>query len=343
MQTAATTFIFTGIIMSTIIVASSNSWPLAWVGLELNLFAILPVISKTKHPRSIEAATKYFITQITASCLLLSASIINAWQTGTWSITQTHGTISTTIMLIALTMKMGASPTHFWLPEVMQGTTLMTSLLISTWQKIAPMILLFTMSNHIQSNISLILGLLSTLVGGWGGMNQTQLRKMMAFSSIANTGWTLMTIASEPKTSITNLFLYILLTTPTFITLARTSTKTLQDMTTIWTTSTTTSITLMFLMLSIAGLPPLTGFMPKLLILNELVIQNLAPAAMMTTMTSLLTLVFYLRITYLTAILSPPNSSTSTIKWRQNMNNTTMATLTPTATMSMPVFPTLYY
>nr|BBJ21339.1 NADH dehydrogenase subunit 2 [Harpesaurus borneensis] len=341
MQSSATAMIFMNIILSTILVSSSNNWLLAWMGLELNTLSVLPLISKTKHPRAIEASTKYFLTQATASCLLLLSGTLNAWQTGSWNITQMSDEVSSTIMLISLTMKMGTVPMHFWLPEVMQGTSLFTAMLISTWQKIAPMTLLFTTSNHSMSHITLTMGLLSTFFGGWGGMNQTQLRKMMAFSSIANMGWTLVTLTSEPKTSLINILTYIIMTIPTFMLLMLTSTKTLQNMTTLWTTSPLMSTLLALLILSTAGLPPLTGFMPKLLILDELMIQNLPPIAISMAMASLISLLFYLRITYLASLLISPSSSTSMTKWRQKMNTTKMTMLTPTALATITVLPTL--
>nr|AAL68020.1 NADH dehydrogenase subunit 2 [Lyriocephalus scutatus] len=341
MQLTIKIITFTSIIISTILVSSSNSWLLAWLSLELNTMAILPLISKTKHPRAIEATTKYFLTQATASCLLLLSSTINAWLTGTWSITQMSNQLPSTIMLIALTMKMGTVPTHFWLPEVMQGTTLKTALLISTWQKIAPIILMYSTSNHTPPNIVLTMGLLSSSFGGWAGMNQTQLRKTLAYSSIANMGWTLLTLTTEPKTSLINIFTYIIITIPVFFLMALTSTKTLQDMTTTWTTSPTASTVLAILLLSTAGLPPLTGFMPKLLILEELVTQSLTPAAITATTASLLSLVFYLRIMYLTTLLNPPCSSTSTTKWRQNTRGTLSIGLTPTAATTLIALPTL--
>nr|ADD62780.1 NADH dehydrogenase subunit 2 [Calotes jerdoni] len=336
----ATLLIFTGIITSTILATASSSWLLAWVNLELNTLTILPVISKTKHPRATEAATKYFLTQATASCLLLLAGTSNAWLTGTWDITQTSNKFTSTMMLIALTMKIGTVPTHFWLPEVLQGSTMMTALLISTWQKIAPMSLLFLLSNHAQPALALILGLLSATFGGWGGMNQTQLRKMMAYSSIANMGWTIVVLAQEPKASMINLFTYILITTPMFLLMALTSTKTLQNMTTMWSTSPLGTTTLALLLLSTAGLPPLTGFLPKLIIMNELVSQNLTPLAMTMMMTSLLSLTFYLRTTYLTTLLNSPGSTTSTTKWRQNTSYNKTMILTPPATISTPTMPT---
>nr|AAG00673.1 NADH dehydrogenase subunit 2 [Japalura variegata] len=330
-----------GIMAGTVIVMSSHHWLMAWAGLELNMLSILPIISKTKHPRSIEASTKYFLTQAIASCLMLAASITNAWQTGNWDITQMNDKYSSTVMVLALTMKAGAVPLHFWLPEVMQGSSLHTALLISTWQKIAPLTLLYSMSNHVQTPLILTLGALSTMFGGWGGMNQTQLRKMMAYSSITNLGWALMVLTSEPNMSAITITTYMLMTIPTFLLMVMMTTKTLQNMSTAWATSPTATTTLMILILSMAGLPPLTGFLPKLLILNELITQNLTPLATLVTLTSLLNLTFYLRVAYMTTLLNPPVSTSSMMKWRQSQNKTKPAMMAPTAVTTATAFPTI--
>nr|AAL60079.1 NADH dehydrogenase subunit 2 [Draco maximus] len=329
------------IMMGTIITVSSHHWLTAWAGLELNTLAILPIISKTKHPRAIEAATKYFLTQAVASCLLLSSSMVNAWQTGSWDILQMTNKLASTTMTVALTMKAGAVPLHFWLPEVMQGSTLYTTMLISTWQKIAPMALMYSMSNHMQPAITITLGMLSTTFGGWGGMNQTQLRKMMAYSSITNLGWALIVVPFEPNLLAINILLYILMMMATFPLLAMTTTKTLQNLSTSWTISPIGTTTLMILLLSIAGLPPLTGFLPKLLILNELVMHNLTPLATMAAMTSLLNLVFYLRTAYMTTLLTSPGSATSSMKWRHPITKTKATMFAPTAISSTPTLPTI--
>nr|AAL60103.1 NADH dehydrogenase subunit 2 [Draco cristatellus] len=341
MPTPAIFMLLMSITMGTIITISSHHWLTAWAGLEMNTLAILPIISKTKHPRATEAATKYFLTQAVASCLLLSSSMMNAWQTGNWSILQMTDPLASTTMLLALTMKAGAIPLHFWLPEVMQGCTLYTAMLISTWQKIAPMALLYMISSHVQPLVALTLGTLSTMFGGWGGINQTQLRKMMAYSSITNLGWALMVIPSDPNTFAINILLYILMMMPAFPILAATATKTMQNLSTSWTTSPTGTTTLMILLLSIAGLPPLTGFLPKLLIINELVMQGLTPIATVTAMTSLLNLVFYLRATYMTTLLNSPGSATSTMKWRHPIIKTKTTSLAPTAIFSTPALPTI--
>nr|ADW80902.1 NADH dehydrogenase subunit 2 [Diporiphora winneckei] len=331
-----------GIVIGTLTVTSANHWLTAWLGLELNMISIIPVIAKQKHPRSTEASTKYFLTQATASALMLFSSTLNAWHTGSWDITQLNNKPSCILMISALAMKMGAAPTHFWLPEVMQGSTLITSLLITTWQKIAPITLLYMTSNHTEPTIMLIIGLLSILVGGWGGFNQTQIRKMMAYSSIAHLGWTMTVMSITPNIALMNIIIYMTISTPFFLLLTTTSSKTLQTMTTTWTYAPTTTIVLMLLLLSMAGLPPLTGFTPKLLILDNLTAHKLTLTATIMAMLSLLSLVFYLRTTYLLTSTASPTTTQSNTLWRlkphQNQITTTLA---PIALFNITILPAL--
>nr|AJA04728.1 NADH dehydrogenase subunit 2 [Phrynocephalus reticulatus bannikovi] len=332
------------IITSTIMTMSSSNWLMAWIGLELNTLAILPIISKPKTLRSSEAATKYFLTQAIASAMMLLSSTINAWQTGNWDILELKNKFSTTIMVLALLMKMGAAPVHFWLPEVLQGTTLQTALLITTWQKLAPISLMYMISNNIQPTIFVLTGLLSMIVGGLGGVNQTQLRKMMAYSSINNLGWTIMTMPFSPNMAIMNISVYIIMTTPIFLMMTSTSMKTLQNLSTTWTTSTTMTFSISLLMLSISGLPPFTGFMPKMLILNELILQNLPMLATLAIMTSLISLLFYLRITYLAMMLTSPMTASSSTKWRtQNQKSQLMTMTIPMALFIVHLIPATPY
>nr|AAG00640.2 NADH dehydrogenase subunit 2 [Amphibolurus muricatus]AEF12896.1 NADH dehydrogenase subunit 2 [Amphibolurus muricatus] len=331
-----------GIILGTLTVTSANHWLTAWLGLELNMISILPVITKQKHHRSTEAATKYFLTQATASALMLFSSTLNAWQTGSWNITQLNNELSYILMVSALAMKMGAAPAHFWLPEVLQGSTLTTTLLITTWQKIAPITLLYMISNHTQPNITLPIGLLSILVGGWGGINQTQLRKMMAYSSIAHLGWTMTVISLAPNIALTNIIIYMTMSTPFFLLLTAASSKTLQTLTTTWVYTPATTIIMMLLLLSMAGLPPLTGFTPKLLILDKLVMHKLTITATTMALLSLLSLIFYLRTMYLLSSTASPTTTQSTTLWRlkphQNLMTTAMA---PIALFNITILPTL--
>nr|AAN15834.1 NADH dehydrogenase subunit 2 [Diporiphora arnhemica] len=341
MPSMALLMITLGITLGTLTVTSANHWLTAWLGLELNMISIIPMIAKQKHPRATEAATKYFLTQAIASVLMLFSSSLNAWQTGSWDITQLNNKLSCTLIILALAMKMGAAPTHFWLPEVMQGSTLTMALLITTWQKIAPITLLYTISNHIHT-ITLTIGLLSILAGGWGGFNQTQIRKMMAYSSIAHLGWTMTVISIMPNIALMNIIIYMTMSTPFFLLLMNTSSKTLQTLTTTWTYTPTTTIILMLLLLSMAGLPPLTGFTPKLIILDTLVTHKLTLMATTMALLSLLSLTFYLRTTYLLTSTASPTTTQSTTLWRLKPHqNQLTTTLTPIALFNITILPAL--
>nr|AJA04776.1 NADH dehydrogenase subunit 2 [Phrynocephalus przewalskii] len=344
MTPASMTIVFLSITIGTIMTMSSSNWLMAWIGLELNMLAILPIISKPKTTRASEATTKYFLTQAIASAMMLLSSTINVWQTGNWNILELKNKFSTTIMALSLMMKMGAAPIHFWLPEVLQGTTLQTALLITTWQKIAPVTLMYMISNNIQPTILVSAGILSMIIGGLGGINQTQLRKMMAYSSINNLGWTITIMAFSPNMALMNICTYIIMTTPIFLMMTNTSTKTLQNLSTTWTTSMTMTLSIALLMLSTSGLPPFTGFMPKMLILNELISQKLTTLATLAIMTSLISLLFYLRIAYLIMMLTPPTTTPSSAKWRtQNQKSQPMTMMIPTALFITHLIPAIPY
>nr|ABW04555.1 NADH dehydrogenase subunit 2 [Crotaphytus nebrius]ABW04556.1 NADH dehydrogenase subunit 2 [Crotaphytus nebrius] len=324
----------------TIITLSSYHWLLAWIGLEINTLAIIPIISKQHHPRSTEAATKYFLTQAAASALILFSSTINAWEMGTWNIMSMTNSQANILLTMALAMKLGLAPAHFWLPEVLQGSTMKTALIISTWQKLAPTALMFLTINNLSPKILLTMGLLSTTIGGWGGLNQTQLRKIMAYSSIAHLGWIATIAPMMTNIMILNLMIYITMTTSMFLALITTQSKTIQDTTTSWTSSPTITITTMLTLLSLGGLPPLSGFLPKWLILEELTTQNLTPMATLLAMTSLLSLFFYLRLTYTTTLTLSPNTPPIKHKWRFKPKTSKLLTITlPASTMILPLTP----
>nr|AAT78257.1 NADH dehydrogenase subunit 2 [Anolis sagrei] len=325
----------------TIITMTSYHWLLAWIGLEINTLSIIPIISTTHHPRSTEAATKYFLTQAAASALILFSSMINAWETGTWDITQLSSTPSHILLTAALAMKLGLVPMHFWLPEVLQGSTLMTAFIITTWQKLAPMTLIYLTINSLSTTILLLMGLASTIIAGWAGLNQTQTRKIMAYSSIAHLGWMIAISSIMVNLMVMNLMIYLVMTSALFQALILFKLKTIQDTTTTWTMSPIITAMAMALLLSLGGLPPLTGFMPKWLILEELITQNLIPTATVMALSALLSLFFYLRLTYTTTLTLSPNTTPTKFKWRLKLNQPTppMLITAVTSTLLLPLTP----
>nr|WPW59783.1 ND2 [Scincidae gen. n. sp. g IA-2023] len=343
MNPIMTMIILSSLAMGTIITMSSSHWLFAWMGLELNTLAIIPIIAKQHHPRAAEAATKYFLTQAAASATLLFASTMNAWSTGTWNILQLTNGQACIMLTLALSMKLGLAPLHFWLPEVLQGTSLGTALLITTWQKLAPMSLLFLVYNTINPSVLLTMGLLSAVIGGWGGLNQTQMRKIMAFSSIAHLGWMATITTMNPNILLLNLALYITMTAATFMALIFTTSKTIKDMTASWMLSPPLTALMLTLLMSLGGLPPLTGFMPKWLILQELTTNNLSTTATILALSALLSLFFYLRLSYVSTLTTFPTTTTNSNKWRFKPKLPTMAltTMLLPALLLLPITPTL--
>nr|QBS36439.1 NADH dehydrogenase subunit 2 [Pitohui uropygialis tibialis]QBS36440.1 NADH dehydrogenase subunit 2 [Pitohui uropygialis tibialis] len=330
----------TSLLLGTTITVSSNHWVMAWAGLEINTLAILPLISKTHHPRAIEAATKYFLVQAAASALVLFSSMTNAWQTGQWDITQLTHPTSCLILTAAISIKLGLVPFHFWFPEVLQGASLTTGLLLSTVMKFPPMTLLFMTSPSLNPTLLTTLAILSTALGGWMGLNQTQIRKIMAFSSISHLGWMAIILIYNPKLTLLNFYLYTLMTATVFLTFNSLKVLNLSTLMTAWTKMPTLSTILLLTLLSLAGLPPLTGFLPKWLIIQELTKQDMAPAATTLSLLSLLGLFFYLRLAYCATITLPPHTTNHMKLWHHNKPvNTSIAILTTMSIMLLPLSP----
>nr|AGZ61929.1 NADH dehydrogenase subunit 2 [Dierogekko insularis] len=328
--------------LGTILTMSSSHWITAWAGLEMNTLAIIPIISKQHHPRATEAATKYFLTQTTASAVILLASSMNAWKTGQWNIYQTSSPESITMLTLALAMKLGLAPLHFWLPEVLQGSTLLTTTIIATWQKLAPISILYMITNNLNQHTLMTLGLSSALLGGLMGLNQTQTRKIMAFSSIAHMGWIFMALAINPNLALITFTIYLMLTTAMFTSLMTTSSKTLLDLGTTWPQTPTLLSTSMLTLMSLGGLPPLTGFLPKWLILKELTTNGLPLLSTIMALSALPSLFFYLRMSHMTSLTLPPETAYTGYKWRFKSNNTPLTAPTIIiGSLLLPITPLL--
>nr|AFB19561.1 NADH dehydrogenase subunit 2 [Sphenocichla humei] len=333
--------IFTSsLILGTTITISSNHWITAWTGLEINTLAILPLIAKSHHPRAIEAATKYFLTQATASALLLFSATMNAWHTGQWDITQMTDPTACLILTSALAMKLGLVPFHFWFPEVLQGSPLTTALLLSTVMKLPPIALLLMTSPSLNPTLLTYMAIASTALGGWMGLNQTQIRKILAFSSISHLGWMAIIVTYNPKLTLLNFYLYALMTATVFLTLNTLKTSKLSTLMTTWTKTPALSAMLLLTLLSLAGLPPLTGFLPKWLIIQELTKQDMALAATTIALLSLLGLFFYLRLAYCASITLPPHTTNHMKQWHTSSpTSAVLAVLATASIMLLPISP----
>nr|ARC95572.1 NADH dehydrogenase subunit 2 [Trachypithecus vetulus] len=342
MNPLAQLIIYFTMIMGTFITSLSSHWFLAWAGLEMNMLAFTSILIKKANSRSTEAATKYFLVQSTASMILMMAIMYNNLSPGQWTMMNNPNQLSVLIMMMALAMKLGMAPFHFWVPEVTQGTPLIPGLLLLTWQKLAPISIMYQMYPSINTSALLALSTLSIMAGSWGGLNQTQLRKILAYSSITHMGWMMMTLTYNPNITIFYLFTYIILTTTAFLALSLNSNTTTLMLSRTWNKLTWLMPLMSSTLLSMGGLPPLTGFLPKWITIQELTKNNnfIMPSIMI--IMALLNLYFYLRLIYTTSMTLLPTSNNTKMKWQ--FENTKPTPLIPTlfilTTFLLPLSPT---
>nr|QZI85899.1 NADH dehydrogenase subunit 2 [Aromia bungii] len=294
------------LVMGTLVAVSSYSWLSMWMGLEINLLSIIPILSNSKSMLSSESALKYFITQAMASSILLF-SIIMMMNSNDF-LPQNFNYLFSMIMNSALLTKVGAAPFHIWFPEVMEGLSWMNCLIMLTWQKVAPMIILMYNSKMITF-LSLII-IISSLIGGIMGINQISLRKIMAYSSINHIGWMIASMVSSINIWTIYFLIYSLISINIILIFNKLNIFFLKQMFSSSNPNKTMKFFLIMNFLSLGGLPPFLGFLPKWLTVNNLVINNFFFLSSCLIILTLITLFFYLRMTFTSMIM---NSSESII------------------------------
>nr|QBF00315.1 NADH dehydrogenase subunit 2 [Stegana sp. 1648 JL-2019] len=279
--------------VGSLITVTSNSWLGAWMGLEINLLSFIPLMSDNKNLMSTEASLKYFLIQALASTVLLFA-IILVMMKNNINYEMNYSYISL-IILSALLLKSGAAPFHFWFPNIMEGLSWMNCLLLMTWQKIAPLMLI----SHV--NIKLLLFssiILSVIIGSLGGLNQSSLRKLMAFSSINHLGWMLMALNTNESIWIIYFLMYSFLSFTLTFMFNNFKIFHFNQMFSLFFNSKILKFIYLMNFLSLGGLPPFLGFLPKWLVIQQLSLDNQYFMLIILVMSTLITLFFYLRICY---------------------------------------------
>nr|QBF00317.1 NADH dehydrogenase subunit 2 [Stegana sp. 46 JL-2019]QBF00318.1 NADH dehydrogenase subunit 2 [Stegana sp. 1284 JL-2019]QBF00319.1 NADH dehydrogenase subunit 2 [Stegana sp. 1783 JL-2019]QBF00320.1 NADH dehydrogenase subunit 2 [Stegana sp. 1988 JL-2019] len=286
--------LFVIIMMSgSLITVTSNSWLGAWMGLEINLLSFIPLMSDSKNLMSTEASLKYFLVQALASTVLLFA-IILVMMKNNINYEMNYSYISL-IILSSLLLKSGAAPFHFWFPNIMEGLSWMNCLLLMTWQKIAPLMLI----SHV--NIKLLLFssiILSVIIGSLGGLNQSSLRKLMAFSSINHLGWMLMALNTNESIWMIYFLMYSFLSFTLTFMFNNFKIFHFNQMFSLFFNSKILKFIYLMNFLSLGGLPPFLGFLPKWLLIQQLSLDNQYFMLIILVMSTLITLFFYLRICY---------------------------------------------
>lgn len=299
-NTAKILFLLT-LIFGTLIRISSNSWLGIWIGLEINLLSIIPLIIDNNKLISTEASLKYFLTQALASSVLLfSIFVIFLFENVIFQLNLNSWVISI-ILSSALLLKRGAAPFHFWFPGVMEGLSWINNLILITWQKIAPLIVL---RYTIFKPFLIYIILLSAITGALGGLNQTSLRKLLAFSSINHLRWIIAALMFNETIWLFYFLIYSFLSFRLIFIFNSFKLFHINQTFSIFNNSPILKFRIFTTFLSLGGLPPFIGFLPKWILINSLISINQLFMLFFLIITALITLFFYLRISYSAFILN---------------------------------------
>ena len=321
---------FSCLILGTLTSLTAPRWLIAWLGIEINLLSFIPLITLhalEPHTTKTSAACKYFIAQATGSILFLLAPAL--WIT-TWS------PLAPSLILLALITKAGIAPIYQWFPSTISSLSWLSRSVLLTWQKLTPLLILFTADFPTAIITPLIaLSVVNCLVGALNGLAQTQLRPLLAFSSIAHIGWMLALSAVSPTAAISYLFCYIFMVLPllgTFAARRTISPKTLPSLKSLSVSQHNMSA---LLLLNLAGLPPLGGFCLKAASLGLL--TSFPLASLFLILSSVITLGFYINLTLLSLITTFESLQPANTTYNYSLLNATIIII------SLPCLPLLLF
>jgi len=296
-----------------------------YLGLEVQSLALYVVASfRRDSVRSSESGLKYFVLgSLSSGMLLYGCSMIYGF-TGTIYFNEiataslvagapSFGLIIGLVFLLAgLAFKISAVPFHMWTPDVYEGAPTAVTAFFAACPKIAAMGLLirvifsaFPELTDQWQQIIVFIAIASMALGAFGAIGQTNIKRLMAYSSISHMGFALVGIAAGNREGIEGaliyLMIYLVMTVGTFaliLSMRRNEemVENIDDLKGLSQTNLTAAFMLGVLMFSLAGIPPLAGFFAKFYVFMAAVKANLFPLAVIGILTSVVGAFYYLRI-----------------------------------------------
>ena len=305
---------------------SANDLIALYVGLELQSLSLYVVAAIRRDTlRSTEAGLKYFVLGALSSGMLLYGSSLIYGFAGTTSFpalaevlaaqseAPSFGLIVGLVFLMAgLAFKVSAVPFHMWTPDVYEGAPTPVTAFFASAPKIAAMALLvrvmigpFGDMVAQWQQIVIFVSIASMLVGAFAAIAQTNIKRLMAYSSIGHIGYALIGLAAGTEEGVRGLLfymaVYIVMNLGTFgciLCMRRTGVmlEGLEDLKGLSKTSPMIALALMIFMFSMAGVPPLAGFLGKFYVFMAAINAELYTLAVIGVLTSVVGAFYYLRI-----------------------------------------------
>ena len=317
-------FIFAALGMG-ITLSAANLMTL-YMGIEtLSLSSYVLAAFHRDSPRSAEAGLKYFVLGALASGLLLyGGSLVYGYSGSTdfsaiaafagsegLSIGLTFGMV---LMIAGLAFKVSAAPMHVWTPDVYEGAPTPVVALFSSAPKLAGMVMfasvLFNAFGPLFDDWTLIVAIIaatSMTIGAFGALAQDNIKRLLAYSSIANVGYGLVAVAVGPELGAAPLLLFMTLYSMTslglfagVLTMRRSGgmVEDINELSGLIKNHPMLTVALSLLIFSVAGLPPLAGFWPKLAILQAALEGGYLWLAIILVLSSVIAAAYYLRVIY---------------------------------------------
>lgn len=281
-----------------------------YIGLEIQTFSLFVLISKNKNNiKSSEAGLKYFILGAISSGFYLLSTItlyslfhsidLTYLSLNHYDSNYYYGLIL--VLSLSLFFKLTLFPLHFWIPDIYEGSSSDIISFIASLPKISVLCLIIKL--NLSSYLLLYVGLISIMIGCLAGLNQTKVKRLFAYSSIAHLGFTVIGLSLYNvigvNIGIIYFILYLLSSLGLIFLLISFSQEDIYIIElggmnyfhSLW------SILWISLFLSLAGLPPLLGFLGKWWIIVNLMNSNFIISTLIIILLSCISIAFYLRIT----------------------------------------------
>jgi NADH-ubiquinone oxidoreductase chain 2 len=275
-----------------LLVVSVNSWFIVWVGLEINVIRFIPLIVIKGDKYSNEARVKYFLTQALASVLIIRGVTLRVCN---WRLIE-H------LLAVGVLLKIGRAPFHQWLPSLVEGVSWGCLIVLFILQKVGPLVCLtFLFKAHAHYNLTYLVIVCCSLVGRVGGLMRASLRKIMAYSSIAHLGWVISRIL------VSNLIwvrYYLIYSFVLISVLSLFKEQGVFSLSQLMLRDKSRRVLTGVRILSLRGLPPFSGFVPKFLVRAALLQNNVYFIFRVLLRSTFLSLFFYTRIVWRRVMLS---------------------------------------
>jgi NADH-quinone oxidoreductase subunit N len=306
------------------IMVSAQDLMTLYIGLELNSLSAYVLASFMRNDaRSSEAGLKYFVLGALASGMLLYGSSLLYGFAGTTAYTGIAtafqasagmGLLFGMIFLIAgLAFKISAVPFHMWTPDVYEGAPTPVTAFFASAPKVAGVALLMrvcleAMPGAAQAwqQIITFMAIASMVLGAVGAIGQTNIKRLLAYSSIANVGFILVGLAAANPAGFLGvliyLIVYVVMTLGSFLVVLQLRDRegrSIEDISALgglYRARPGLATAMTIFMFSLAGIPPLFGFWPKLLVFNAAIAGQLFPLAIIGVIASVIGAYYYLRI-----------------------------------------------